>query len=521
MGSLLPTYSNPCLASSSSDNSTVFLIGVPKDSLQVSVVDISDINFPIVKSTNSSRPTYKQWTPDSPKTCFSYLGKSNSLPGSPIHIQQFGGNTTWNTIYFPETKVFGGESRIAPYDFMSRQNYAFVGQSGASSWAIALGDTIQADYNTSWNFLQYDGTSSKGNSSFVLSASLPNPLTADPLLTVGTLVVSPEVLAFGYLVVFDKLGGGVIYQSMSMQVISTATLKSSEVVDMDGIELTPNAIYANINTGAYIMDKADNDTVITYFIDPTISKSLQQVSTRNKPPPFPSSLAVTAAGPLIVLYSVTKDGPARFHFLNTTSKEWDMPYSPIPKPSPISESEGGNSAAAIGGAVGGIVLLVIVVFFFIRYRRQQRSKDNIQDLQFLDVDGITYDKTEGPSAKDYFATLEKPPLSEQRPQFPAGVGLVHGKGFEGDLSVSLLGPQGFPLNPQRYKPPPPRVDPANLLQYAYTQPNDVQSPQDWSHHQRTNINNGMNGYISPALRQPPTPPAIPTRPSNHVHYSLV
>ncbi|KAG0248475.1 hypothetical protein BGZ95_008037, partial [Linnemannia exigua] len=75
----------------------------------------------------------------------------------------FGPNSTWNTMFFPESKVFDQVVRIAPYDFPSRQNYAFVGQSGANSWAIALGDTALIAYNTSWNCLQYNAKSSHGD----------------------------------------------------------------------------------------------------------------------------------------------------------------------------------------------------------------------------------------------------------------------------------------------------------------------------------------------------------------------
>ncbi|KAK3829668.1 MAG: hypothetical protein J3R72DRAFT_456658 [Linnemannia gamsii] len=521
MASPLPSYLNPCLAASSRDSSTVYLIGVPSTNekiIRVTTVNISDISNPVVKTIRSSR-TGDRWTAHTPKVCFSYLGSSSPKLGFPIHIQQLAIDLSQQIIFLPESGLFENVNRFPTLTFPSRQKYAVVGHAGINSWAVAISNTTMSPFNSSWANLQWNSTSGIGSDRTFTSTLL----SSDPFLLVGTFVVSAGLPAYGRLVVFDKAGAGKMYQTSTTQATGPDLISIVEPDEMimNGIILTPDALYANVDTGAYILDKAIDGSVVTYFINPTISQNLQQVSTRNKPPPFPSSLAVTAAGPLIVLYSVTNDGPARFHFLNTMSKEWDMPYSPIPKPSPISESEGSNSAAVIGGAVGGVVLLVIVTFLFIRYRRQQRSKDNIQDLQFLDVDGITYDKTEGPSAKDYFATLEKPPLSEQRPQFPAGVGLVHGENVEGDLSVSLLGPQGFPLNPQRYKPPPPRVDPANLLQYAYTQPNDVQSPQDWSHHQRTNINNGMNGYIPPALRQPPTPPAIPTRPSNHVHYSLV
>ncbi|KAG0354389.1 hypothetical protein BGX24_006919, partial [Mortierella sp. AD032] len=137
------------------DNSTVFLIGVPETSLQVSVVDISDITFPIVKSTHLSDPT-SQWIPNTSKACFAYLGKSNSLPGSPIHIQQFGPSATWSTIFFSEIKVFDQVRGFSPYDLLSRQNFAFVGQSGIHAWAMALGTTtINNTYP--WNNLQWDG----------------------------------------------------------------------------------------------------------------------------------------------------------------------------------------------------------------------------------------------------------------------------------------------------------------------------------------------------------------------------
>ncbi|KAF9115141.1 hypothetical protein BGW39_003123, partial [Mortierella sp. 14UC] len=120
--------------------------------------------------------------------------------------------------------------------------------------------------------------------------NLTSPLTEDPLLTVGSFMAGPGGLtahepnstATGRLVVFDKKGAGVMYKTESIKYdayLTTSrmtTLDLPQAVNMDGIKLTPDAVYANINTGAYILDKADDGAVATYFIDPTISNSLQR-----------------------------------------------------------------------------------------------------------------------------------------------------------------------------------------------------------------------------------------------------
>ncbi|KAF9911644.1 hypothetical protein EC991_002762 [Linnemannia zychae] len=346
----------------------------------------------------------------------------------------------------------------------------------------------------------------------------PTPKTTDPLLTVGTFASNSGLRGTGSLVVFDKLGAGVVYRT-STKLNSTVTqgplykinLQELQAVNMDSIKLTKDAIYASINTGAYILDKAEDGTIATYFIDPSISNNLQRVLTLNRPPLFPSAMAATASGSVIILYAALNDGQARLHFLNTTSKEWDKPYVSIPEPDPTSSPPAGNNiAAVVGGAIGGVALLAITAYLFMRHRRQRNSGNSRRyDSNNSSGSGI-------PNYKE-----EKFPLSEQRPRFPAGVGLAYGEQYEIDLNVSLLAPQGIPLQPQYHKPPAPRVDPSELDQYAYLETDAVQGPQDWNRRPQVGLNIGINGYIPPALRRPPTPPLVPTRPSNYAQYSLI
>ncbi|KAF9911643.1 hypothetical protein EC991_002761 [Linnemannia zychae] len=533
----LPSYSNPCLAVTSQDVSTAYLFGVPETGenvVEVTVVNITDVSRPTVKASHSTKPDYQwthdpewnsndQWKANAHKVCFPYLGDSVNLPGSPIHIQQLGENSTQQVVYFPITNTFDELDRFHSFGLLSRQSYTFINQAGFDSWVVGrINTTYAANDPTQWTSIQWDGRPdalAKGQQSWLPIRDTTISLTEDPLLTVGSFVAAPEVLppidpkstVVGHLVVFDKMGAGSVYKTENIRYNRTMTtlrmtnLDSPQAVNMDGIKLTADAAYANINSGVFIMDKGDDGAVATYFIDPAVSNNLQRVSTLNQPPPFPWVMSVAAAGELIVLYAATKDGRARLHFLNATSKEWDKSYISIAGQDPVTTPKPEkNHIAAIAGAVGGIVLLVIGAYFFIRHRRKQR--ENVTNSSSSSINKYT-DK--------------KLLRSQQQPQFPARVGLAHGENFEIDVDVSHLGPQTIPLRPHHYTPPPPRVDPVEQFLRDHPQPPKVQSPHEWRHRPLVPVNNGIGGIIPLVQRRPPVPPPVPVRPIDNVHYTLV
>jgi hypothetical protein len=100
--------------------------------------------------------------------------------------------------------------------------------------------------------------------------------TTDPLLTVGTYTVSPAPPGPGSLIVFDKAGTAMIFPTLSVATIPTTdtwtTLLAPQSVNMNGIKLTAAAFYANMGSGAYILDRVSH-LPLFFYDDPSFHLS--------------------------------------------------------------------------------------------------------------------------------------------------------------------------------------------------------------------------------------------------------
>ncbi|KAG0290038.1 hypothetical protein BGZ97_006288, partial [Linnemannia gamsii] len=280
----IPSYLQPCLAATK-DSSTVYLVGTPMSpgsALNVNIVSIGDINAPVVKKRFSAANS-SIWPPHIPKVCSSYVGNILAEEYS-LHIQQVGLNSSWDTIFYAANETFRATLSFQGRSF-SKQSFSYIGQAGPMAWVLAV------SYNTD-NVIPY--------SSWTNIPTFGDFTTTDPLLTVGTYTVSPAPPGPGSLIVFDKAGTAMIFPTLSVATIPTTdtwtTLLAPQSVNMNGIKLTAAALYANMGSGAYILDRADNGSVLTYYIDPTISNDLKRISTPNgNTPRFTSIMTATSA----------------------------------------------------------------------------------------------------------------------------------------------------------------------------------------------------------------------------------
>ncbi|KAK3829666.1 MAG: hypothetical protein J3R72DRAFT_262727 [Linnemannia gamsii] len=419
MAAPIPSYSQPCL-SSRKDTQTVYLVGAsttkPNSPLEVNIIDITNTSNSIVQQTYLPLSTTAlSWNRNAPNVCSPYLGISSSVSEyAALHIQQFGVNTSWSTSFFPDSGSFlNTRYYFSGTAFTSRRSYAFVGYQGINAWIVAL-----TNGTIPWKALQLNADTGKPTINSKVAISEP-----EPLLVVGTFTISSASPAPGHIIVFNKMGTGSIYPTLSYENLTIqgerVIVSASRPVNMNGITLTAGAVYATLNSSAYILDKANDGTIATYFIDPTTSNALQRISTLNNSPPFASTMAATISGSQIVLYSTTNDGQARFYFLNITTNEWDKPFQPIPIPdsSPSSQPpDNPNSStitkiwAIVGGVVAGMVVIAVVAFFLIRRRRRQISNNDSNDSR----DGKEeLETTDNPSSREY--------APSSHPQFQQGL----------------------------------------------------------------------------------------------------
>ncbi|KAF9177964.1 hypothetical protein BGZ50_008192 [Haplosporangium sp. Z 11] len=349
----VPAFLNACIAPTR-NGSSVYLIGVPASAegrLETYAVNITDINTPTAKYLGNSA-TSSVWSSQSPKACFDFPG-NQAESESPTLVVQFGSDsyyththpngTITKSFYFPNTT------------FVSPKLFSLVGAVGPTNCPILT---------------EYP----KG----------------DPLLSVGTFLAmlnAPDTLAYGYHIVFDNKGGGLIFTAVGSHTpINTTegflTLSNPQTVEMNGIALTNHSIAVTNNSDAYILDEVSNTTIM-YKITPSVSSKLQLVSTSGDVPPFSPNMVATAMNSRIVVYGATNASApsSTFHEFNSETGFWSgrglvkppstvMP-SPQPTQPPPSDGNvliGAILGATIGGIVGGLAVVGLIALFFIRYR---------------------------------------------------------------------------------------------------------------------------------------------------------
>ncbi|KAG0215026.1 hypothetical protein BGX33_001586 [Mortierella sp. NVP41] len=132
----------------------------------------------------------------------------------------------------------------------------------------------------------------------------------------------------------------------------------------------------------FILDKANDGTVVVYSITPSTSFALKTVINKGASPLFLISMAATALNQHIVTYSYPDGGDAYFNSFDTTTGTWSGPKLTLqqsPTPTPTSTSSPGSEPKSslgtiIGGAIGGLAVFAIALAFFIRHRRQGYHK---------------------------------------------------------------------------------------------------------------------------------------------------
>ncbi|KAF9920240.1 hypothetical protein FBU30_009974 [Linnemannia zychae] len=215
------------------------------------------------------------------------------------------------------------------------------------------------------------------------------PSSNDPMLSVGTYTTSTTSISMGHSVIFDKYGQGQIFsvtsndQATSNNTITLMTLSSPGVVNMNGIQLTPDAISLTMQNTGYILDKAKNgNTTVIYSIIPSVSSTLQQVTAKGGAPVFYPSIAAAALNSQIVIYSAPFGEAPYFNIFDTATQTWkgvNLINNVTSIPTGSDDKGSSNLGAIIGGTVGGIVVIALGIFLFIRNRRT-RNRETIANI---------------------------------------------------------------------------------------------------------------------------------------------
>lgn len=157
---VIPTFSNPCIASFVTPGSTqVYLAGVSDVSnglLEVYVIDIANIQTP-VSARVVSNPNALYWKSTAPKACSTYPGDTSATTAA-LHFQQFGPFTSYDSNILT-SGVVETPSRFDTYSWVSPKNYAIVGNAGPIAFVAALTNQTTLATNSPWVGVRLNGTS--------------------------------------------------------------------------------------------------------------------------------------------------------------------------------------------------------------------------------------------------------------------------------------------------------------------------------------------------------------------------
>ncbi|KAG0214020.1 hypothetical protein BGX33_002532 [Mortierella sp. NVP41] len=376
----VPTFTNACIAPSSS-GSNVYIAGVSTaGSLSVYSVNLANVNSPI--STLLATNTDVSWLVGAKKSCVSFPGLQGTT-NAPFVVQQFGVRTSQQLQVYPNGTTLGPLS-FSSTSFVNPQLYNIAGASKDYVWYTAASNNTN-NSNGPWVGMRLNATSPYYTLSDPVLTNYP-PATA--LVSVGTYIPTTYTPAQGYTVVFDLLGGGSIYTALDTAVLITGSdriisLASPRPVDMGDIKLTSNAIPINM---------APDGTTVLYSIDPSQSNKLQRVAIPGNAPRFSPNMIATTIGSQIVTYGSVSGSTAfsPFNIFDTIVATWSGPGlvkpSPLTPPSTATPSPTGNVqpipfeekapiGAIVGGVVGGLVVIALAAFLFIRYRRKNKEEE--------------------------------------------------------------------------------------------------------------------------------------------------
>ncbi|KAF9920238.1 hypothetical protein FBU30_009972 [Linnemannia zychae] len=363
----IPNISQACLASDSY-RKKLYLIGSTSDgSLDVYTIDYTNLNE--AQLLSSYHNSTLEWIAGSRKACFG--SPSPAGPNSPIDVFQFGDKTVMGVVYPNGTII---DPWHFPQSIFTSPNL-FSWSGNMLNLSVYLGFTKYSFHGFSnWAAVRRNSSMSED---FVLNRNINHFPSLDPLLALGTFAHSDGNTSPGYTIVIDKANQAFAYQTSTNPTISlkdgefALSLGSSMRVEMNGIQLTSNAIPITVWETGYILDRAkDNVSVVVYSINPTKNYTLQQVTTAGPSPPFHTSMAAVSLDQNIFTYVSPENGPAYINTFNINSGTW-IGNNLIQN----SEKAGGVSIGAIvGGVLGALFLIGIGLLIFIRRCRQQRCQ---------------------------------------------------------------------------------------------------------------------------------------------------
>ncbi|KAG0248959.1 hypothetical protein BGZ95_007775 [Linnemannia exigua] len=165
--SIIPTFSNPCLAPFvTSGSSNVYLAGVSDamdGRLEVYSVNVGNIAAPTA-TLQVTNINLAKWKNSAPKHCSNYPGDTSAATAA-LHIQQFGPNYSYDSNIYA-TGVVENPTGFLGVSWVSPKNYAIVGHAGPTGFVAALTNSTAPVTNTSlptnslWAGVRLNGTDS-------------------------------------------------------------------------------------------------------------------------------------------------------------------------------------------------------------------------------------------------------------------------------------------------------------------------------------------------------------------------
>ncbi|KAF9911642.1 hypothetical protein EC991_002760 [Linnemannia zychae] len=399
--SVIPTFSNPCLAPYVTTGSpNIYLAGVSdtvEGRLEVYSVNVANIAAPTATLQVTNVNALK-WKSSAAKHCSNYPG--DTISSAALHVQQFGPFWSFDS-NIRSTGVVENPTGFDELAWVSPKNYAVVGHTGPIAFVAALTNRTSPLTGNPWAGLRLNGTDSLSGSSNPRMATFPS---SSPLVSVGTYTLNRISPARGYLTVFDTFGTGKIYQTTGYDksnplITDLLSLGPALSVDMGTAKLTPDAVPITAGNVAYILDKGADGNTVVYSITPSQSNKLQVVTNNGAEVlPFASNIFATTNSQSSQIITYRVNGlTATFNSFDASTGKW-AGLGLVPAPPKITpgggggggstgggnsgsgsgnsgnhESGGSSTGAIVGGIVGGLVVIALVAFLFIRNRRQKKA----------------------------------------------------------------------------------------------------------------------------------------------------
>ncbi|KAG0223447.1 hypothetical protein BGW42_005899 [Actinomortierella wolfii] len=369
-------YKYPCLVQDPLEPNNVLVIGIngtTDATLEMTRVDLSDIMKPRARRINSV-PDPTVWSPTLDRVCDVYP-RENWIDSVPVFYMRQFGEKSYMVDMLSNGTVYKAFTMTPP--LVAPKLYSSVGEYRSHKWVTAL--SSQADSFTGSPWAGHDIYQNSTGTYVFYTFRLQNYPPADARLSVGTYGASSSMPVFGYLTVFDAKGmKGWVYQTTSSyqteeSSTSLQALAAPVEVDMNGIQLSSEAISITMGSVGYIADRAMDGTTVLYSISPD-SKStpkLTCVPVNGKVPRFLPGRACTvmSSNKLLLFGGIWSNNPTSiFNIFDTSSLSWSGPYLEDPEPP---ETTKPNIGAIVGGITAAVLVLVLALFLYRRFCRKE------------------------------------------------------------------------------------------------------------------------------------------------------